>query len=182
MNNLSFSSPSFSVLTVGKGDRPERAYSKIALHPGECVALETHDEVPCFYGKKGSFLAGEIFSADSALDGSSIEEVKKELSSKGINPEELEVYLAPCLTFSHTIVDEKTIEKVIGLGYREACKRTDGVDFLDVPLIVLIQFRRLGVKMENIRLSSYDTSENPSLLYSKSNGDFEKNLNVATLH
>ena len=80
MNNLSFSSPSFSVLTVGKGDRPERAYSKIALHPGECVALETHDEVPCFYGKKGCFLAGEIFSADSALDGSSIEEVKKELN------------------------------------------------------------------------------------------------------
>ena len=40
-------------------------------------------------------------------------------------------------------------------GYRAACKRTDGVDFLDLPLLLLMQMRREGVKMANIHIGDY---------------------------
>lgn len=182
MKSLDFSCSSFSVTTYGKTEHPRTdGFSSEAMIPGGHVCLSSRDQLPCFYGKKGSFLSAELFNRESALDGSSIAKVETRLRAHSISPADLEVYLAPCLTFSHTIVNEETIQAVIGRGYREACKRTDGIDFLDVPLIVLIQFRHIGVKMENIHIASFDTSENPSLLYSASNGDDKDNLSVATL-
>ena len=99
----------------------------------------------------------------------------------GLNPAEIEVYMGPCLTFSHTHVERKLLEELMDRGYRACCKRTDGVDFLDLPLLLLMQLRRQGVPMKNIHIGDYDTYENPDLLLSKLRGDEGENVTIAKL-
>ncbi len=184
MDNIEFALDSFRAVTYVKGnDRPVVLTSPVpAFAPGESVSLLSHDEIPCFLAEKGKFLAGFVVDQEAALSGSKKEEISRFLNEMKAELKKVEVYFAPCLTFSHIIVSEEEIEGAMEQGYQPACKRTDGSDFLDVPLILLMQLRSLGIPMENIHLSRFDTSENPSLLYSSLNGDREYNLTVATLN
>lgn len=183
MKNIEFALNGFQAVTYVKGnDRPVALTMPVPVFaPGESVSLLSHDEIPCFLGEKGKFLAGFLVDRNDALLGSKKEEISRFLKDAKAEVKKVEVYFAPCLTFSHIIVNEEQIQDAMEKGFQPACKRTDGVDFLDVPLILLMQLRSLGIPMENIHLSRFDTSENPSLLYSSLNGDKEYNLTVATM-
>ena len=136
--------------------------------------------MPLFFACNGVLGAAKI-----DLNAAVNEEFKKKLHAAitqfNLRPESIEVYIGPCLTFSHVHVERALMESLMDRGYRAACKRTDGVDFLDLPVMALVQCRALGVPMANIHIGDYDTFENPSLLYSKLRGDENENLTVATL-
>ncbi len=185
MKHIEFQCASFRATTYGvdqvKPNDVEIAESFLAK-AGKNVQLGvlSHDEVPVFFAGDGILGAAKI-----GLEDAVNEELQKKLHAAitqfNLKPERLEVYLGPCLTFSHTHVDRPLIENMMDRGYRAACKRTDGVDFLDVPVMVLMQCRHLGIPMANIHIGDYDTFENPDLLYSKLRGDEKENLTVATL-
>jgi len=147
---------------------------------GATVAVDAHDEIPFFFASEGVIGAAKITLEDAVK-----EEFKARLHAAmtqyGLIPEKIQVCLGPCLTFSHTHVERALIEEMMDRGYRAACKRTDGVDFLDVPVLVLMQCRSLGIPMENIHIGDYDTYENPEILHSALRGDKEDNRTVATL-
>lgn len=157
---------------------PSFAYTADLSKP---LALETADEVPLFLAVKGKLLIAMSVSAEEAM----AEEVKAKLripfTQFNVDKKEVEAYIGPCLTFSHTAVDRPTIEKLYDMGYRAAAKRTSGVDFMDVPVLVLMQLRSFGIPMDHIHIGNYDTFENPELLYSKLRGDKKTNRSVAKL-
>lgn len=144
------------------------------------LALACHDEVPCFFVSEDGYFGAIKVSFEEALSNKIGNLLGKALEDNGVKGESLHVIMGPCLTFSHTPVEEDVYETV-AKTYRAAAKATSGVEYVDVPLICLLQFRALGVKMENIRVGDYDTFENPSLLYSKKRGEEEENVTLATL-
>lgn len=95
---------------------------------------------------------------------------------KDINPKDITVIIPPCLTFSHTPVNEEIVNKVLELGYKGSAKGTSNELFIDVPLLNVLQLRKLGVDFENILIANMDTKENPDLFYSKANGDDKLNV------
>ncbi len=145
------------------------------------LAILSSDEVPLVFSVKGRLLGGAKISLDDAVNETFAHRFHAAITQYALDPREIEVYMGPCLTFSHTHVERKLMEEIMDRGYRAACKRTDGVDFLDVPLLVLIQLRQEGVEMRNIHIGDYDTYENPELLFSKLRGDEKENLTIAVL-
>lgn len=185
MKHIEYLSPLFRATTYGVDrQRPNdvEIVDSFLAKAGKGVELGilANDEVPLFFACPGVLGASKI-----DLNAAVSEEFEKKLHAAitqfNLRPEALEVYMGPCLTFSHTHVERALIENLMDRGYRAACKRTDGVDFVDVPMMILVQCRRLGIPMANIHIGDYDTFENPNLLYSKLRGDQTENLTVATL-
>ena len=185
MKNLEFNSPFMRVTTYVRGqNRPldVEMVDSFAFKAGKGLrlAVTTADEIPLALAYDGLIGLAKV-TAEDATSERIKDKIHAALTQFNVDPAKLEVYMGPCLTFSHTLVERALIESLMDAGYRACCKRTDGVDFLDVPVLVLCELRRLGVKMENIRISDYDTFENPDLLYSRLRGDKEDNLTVVTI-
>ena len=185
MKAIEFETKLFRASTYGKGvEQPKgpTIVDSFGLVAGEkaAIGIRSHDELPLFFAAPGILGAAKITPA-MALDETFLNDLHAAMTQRNLKPEEIEVYMGPCLTFSHTRVERKTIETLMGKGYRAACKRTDGIDFLDVPVLVLMQCRRLGIPMAQIHIGDYDTFENPDLLYSELRGDKANNLTIATL-
>ena len=185
MKNIPFDAELFSATTYGRNqprpnDVPLAEDFLVKAGEGASVGVVTNDEVPLIFACKGLIGAAKI-SGSTALDESFSKNLHAAIVQYGLNPTDIEVYMGPSLTFSHTLVHRELIEKLMNSGYRAACKRTDGLDFLDVPVLVLVQCRKLGILMEHIHISDYDTYENPEFLCSSLRGDNDKNLTVATL-
>lgn len=182
MKNIVFETDGFIATTYIKGEvRPSGKGKAITARKGEAVRLDTADEVPLFFFAKDKVVGGFAINKEMALNLEAKKLVKTEMVSYSLLPNDLYIYLGPCLTFSHTNVSRDTLLRVINLGYGAAAKRTDGIDFLDVPLLVLLQMRELGIPMKNIYVSEFDTFENPNILYSELSGDKEKNVTEAKL-
>lgn len=185
MKNIEYKNPLFTATTFGIGSKPVDGVELVDLFSakagkGATLAIQSNDEVPFFFASNGVLGAAKI-DLNAAVEEVLEKKLHAAITQFNLNPEEIEVYMGPCLTFSHTHVERPLIENLMDRGYRAACKRTDGVDFLDVPLLLLMQCRHLGIPMKNIHIGDYDTFENPSLLYSALRGDNGKNLTVATL-
>ena len=182
MENIIFELEGFKAVTYVKGNPAPKIRGKAqTARKGDPIRLETADEVPLFFFCKDRLLGALSINKDQAIALDAKKLVKTSLVSYSLNPADVCVYIGPCLTFSHTHVSREQIINIINLGYGGTAKRTDGIDFLDVPLLVLLQMRELGIPMKNIYVSPYDTFENPDLLYSELAGDKEKNLTIATL-
>ena len=185
MENIEYQSALFTAKTFTKKElRPldVEIVDSFAFKAGKNIDLgiETADEVPLVFAAEGMLGVAKV-----TLDDAVKEVIKDRLHAAftqfNVDPAKLEVYMGPCLTFSHTHVERPLIEELMDRGYRACCKRTDGVDFLDVPVLLLVQLRHLGVKMENIHISDYDTFENPDILFSRLRGDSEGNFTLAHL-
>lgn len=186
MKNIEYQSPLFRATTYGIGqDRPNEfeVVPLFQVKAGKDVRLGllTRDELPLFFACEGVLGAAKI-DLDCLVKEEFQTKLHAAITQFNLNPEKLEVYIGPCLTFSHTHVERSLIESLMDRGYRAACKRTDGVDFVDMPLMALMQCRHLGVPMANIHIGDFDTFENPTLLYSKLRGDDSDNLTVAALN
>ena len=182
MENIEFKIDGFKAITYVRGSSKPKVKAKpTTARKGDPICLETADDVPLFFFCKDKLLGAASISKDLALSGEAKKIVKTAMVASSLQPSNLSIYIGPSLTFSHTSVSRETLLEVIAMGYNAAAKRTDGIDFLDVPLLVLLQMRELGIPMKNIYVSPYDTFENPEILYSELAGDREKNLTVAVL-
>ena len=182
MNKIEFELDGFYAKTYTiKEGRPLEKGKALTARKNDPVRLETADEVPLFFYAKERVLGGFSISKDQALGLEPKKLVKTQMVAYSLTPADINIYIGPCLTFSHTSVSRETLLRVINLGYGACAKRTDGIDFLDVPLLVLLQMRELGIPMKNIYVSPFDTFENPELLYSELSGDKEKNVTLAYL-
>jgi len=149
----------------------------------ETRVISTADEIPFFFFDKKSLAHG-----GTAL---SVEEVRGEIILKRFKPllaqhsfksENIIVYLGPSLTFSHVLVERADILDLMNRGYRAATKRTDGVDFFDPRMMVVVMLRQLGIPFSNIYLDNHDTFECDALLYSALRGDSKKNPSYISVH
>ena len=187
MGNIEYKGEAFLATTTVKGGRAPSAANLadpflVVAGKGAEIAVSSSDEIPLFFAVKNRLLGAAKVDLRSGVDEDFARRFHAAVTQYGLNPSEIEVYMGPCLTFSHTHVERKLLEELMDRGYRAACKRTDGVDFLDLPLLLLMQLRRQGVVMENIHIGDYDTYENPELLHSKLRGDEEENLTIAKLN
>ena len=185
MDNIVFETPLFTATTYCVGSPKPNAPTladpfQVIAGEGSSIAVETADEIPFFFAC-GSILGAAKITLTDATEGSFKARLHAAITQYALDPSKIHVYMGPCLTFSHTHVDRALIERLMDMGYRAACKRTDGVDFLDVPVLVLMQCRAHGIPMENIHIGDYDTYENPELLHSALRGDRDSNLTIATL-
>ena len=184
MQNIIDSLPNLiRIETYAKGNQVAMSVAPVDFYFGtetSPLAIAHHDEVPCFFAHKKGYFGAIRVSMKEALEGKIPALVGAALRDNGLPGEGLHVIMGPCLTLFHTPVDEETFAKTME-QYRGACKRTAGIDYIDVPLICLLQFRALGVPMDQIRVGAYDTFENPSLLYSQARGEEEENVTLATL-
>ena len=185
MKNIEYQGDSLAVTTFVKGNNPTVAKLAdpfgVIAGKGASIAVSSSDEVPVFFAVKDVLVGAAKVDLPSGIEGTFASSFHAAITQYGLDSSKIEVYLGPCLTFSHTHVERSLIERLMECGFRAACKRTDGVDFLDLPLLLLMQIRREGVPMENIHIGDYDTYENPELLHSKLRGDEEENISVATL-
>ena len=186
MANIEYKGEAFLATTVVKGGHLPNVAGQadpflVVAGKGAEIAVSSSDEVPLFFAVKKRLLGAAKVDLDSAVKEDFAKRFHAAVTQYGLNPGDIEVYMGPCLTFSHTHVERKLLEELMDRGYRAACKRTDGVDFLDVPLLLLMQLRHEGVPMKNIHIGDYDTYENPELLLSKLRGDEGENLTIAKL-
>ncbi len=149
--------------------------------PGESVRLLINDETAVFLGVPGEFLLA--FKADhfNSTDDAFLDPLKAILEKEHIDLDLARVEIGPALTFSHCHVERPVIRHLLDKGYRAAGKRTSGIDFLDVPVLLFAKLRELGIHPEHIVIGDYDTFENESLFFSKLRGEEEKNLVEAIL-
>ena len=143
------------------------------------IAIYSQDEVVFFFAYEG-FLGGAKLDQEASIRGDLKDDLSSFIEKEKADPKKIICYFAPSLTFSHVHVSRDLQESLIEKGYRASCKRTDKVDFLDLPLLNLLYLRELGIPMENIEISGYGTFETPYLA-SKANNKAGENINLATL-
>lgn len=138
--------------------------------------LRSADEIPFVYfvGSTHAY-GGAVLSVESVKKEEPLLKFKALMAQYGLKPEDVYVYLGPSLTFSHVVVERSLIEELMAKGYRAAAKRTDGVDFFDFRMMLVVMLRKLGLPFKNIYLDNHDTFECDALLYSELRGDEKKN-------
>ncbi len=136
---------------------------------GVALGIFHADCVPVFISSKDGTLVGIIHAGEK---GTFKEIVLKSLltiiNNEEINPEDLLVHIGPSCTFSHNIVtmNGKEIIKKYGEKYLFAFKATNGVTFMDLPLINYLQAREAGIPSNNISVYDGCTYENKDLFFS----------------
>ncbi len=185
MENIDLNSGPLHCLTATKSGQKDIEHVVDSYYATADTATKltilSNDEVPLFFGIKGKMIGAAKIGKEEIKTKSLSDNLRATLVSYGLKGEDLVAIIGPCLTFSHTPVERKIIEQLLDDGFQAAAKRTDGVDFLDLPLFVVLELRRLGVKIENIKIGDYDTFENPHLLYSELRGENELNASTAYL-
>jgi copper oxidase (laccase) domain-containing protein len=145
--------------------------------------LLTADEIPfVFYVPRLHAYGAAKITTEEVKNESPLKRFKEVLALYSLKPSEVCAYLGPSLTFSHVIVERPVILDLIARGYRAATKRTDGIDFFDVRMMLVVMLRKLGLDFKNIYLDGHDTFECDSLLYSALRGDNKKNPTVISVH
>lgn len=152
------------------------------LEDKEPLLLYTSDEIPFIVlNEENKHYAALVISKEMSLDEALLHFMEAFIKEEKAKPNKLYCYLGPSLTFSHTPTDRKTLLDVMKRDYQVACKRTDKVDYLDLPVMNVAMLRKIGIPFSNIIMSQYDTFEAEPLLYSASRGDKEKNLTLVKL-
>jgi len=184
MKNIVFEKRGLKVVTYLKSRAPRLtgdevdgfAVTEDKHHP---LILRTADEIPLFFFAPGRIAGAIRLGKEETLAETLKTKLGAVIEKYSIRPTTLIVYFGPCITFSHVPVERPFIEDLMKRGYRSACKRTDGVDYFDMPVMNLLMLRSLGIPMENIFISDYDTFENPKLFYSHARGDQKEKTNIS---
>jgi copper oxidase (laccase) domain-containing protein len=146
------------------------------------LVIFASDEIPFFFyvPTKNLFGAAKL-GKEATLNEFIKKKIHEIIVQFNLDPSAIYCYLGPSLTFSHTIVERPLIEHLMETGYRAAAKRTDGVDFFDMPVMNVVMLRSLGIPFENIYIDNHDTYECDTILYSSLRGDKRKNGSVIEL-
>lgn len=172
-----------SIRTLVKDETYEKdAYipaNDFSLSKKDSLILLTADEIPfVFYVASHNFVGALSLSKEDTMNEKILFVLKDIMKKENIAPTDIYCYLGPSLTFSHVRVDRETLLNVIKRGYRSAAKRTDKVDYLDLPMMNVTILRNLGIPFSHIDIDVHDTYEAEPLLYSESRGDTKKNPTI----
>ncbi len=150
--------------------------SQLVLSKDKPLFLLSADEIPfVFYEKKQHLFGAMVISKQDSFDEKLYHALEDFIRDKKLNVDEICCYLGPSLTFSHVGIDRNTLISLIQKGYRAAAKRTNGVDYVDLPVMNMVMLRKIGISFSNIYINRYDTFEAEALLYSERRGDKKKN-------
>lgn len=147
---------------------------------GPCDALytfESHlalgifhaDCVPVFFCSPKHHLIGIIHAGDiGTFKKITFKSLSTIIEKEHIDPKDIYVHIGPSLTFSHRIVKENADELIHHYGeeFAKGFKATNGVNFIDLPLLNVIQARKAGIPSLNISVYDGCTFENESLFFS----------------
>ena len=151
----------------------------VLTQPKQTLAIDAADEVPLFIGVKGQMLTGKAYSLNESLRERPYIDLSSLLLRLHLDPNQVEAFLGPSLTFAHIEQADEVLTRVKELGYDLACKGTSGVHYLDQQVLVLLQLRKIGIPMNQIHVSCYDTYDTKGLK-SALGGDEKKNRFIAT--
>ena len=165
---------------IGKNDEPllgkKVQHLGATAKKGEILTLDVADELPLIlYSSDGRFAALASYTKEELLEGKLKNEIKALTIAYSVAISDLKAYIGPSLTFSHVLVTRDELLKAIEMGYRAAAKRTSGIDFLDLPVIAILELRSLGIPFSHILPSGLDTFEGEDIFYSKLRGDEKTN-------
>lgn len=185
VSNITFDGGSFRIDTFTK---EAKVPSIEEIKPFEVYVdkkprgLLSADDIPFFFvDSKSLAYGGAVLDEDDVKNEIILKKFKPVIEERSFDKNELIVYLGPSLTFSHISVERPFILDLMGRGYRAAAKRTDGVDYFDMRVMVLVMLRKLGIPFDNIHLDTYDTFECSALLYSTLRGDTKKNVSLLSI-
>ncbi|MDQ0350533.1 YfiH family protein [Alkalibacillus filiformis] len=90
------------------------------------------------------------------------------LLSKGVQLEEIEVMIGPCISQDHYEVDERVIEQIPQKYYEEVLKPSQQEDryLLDLKMLNYLYLKELGLLTNQIEISQYCTYEDEQLFFS----------------
>lgn len=152
------------------------------LEDKEPLILRTNDEIPfVVFNQENHHYAALVIDKKMTLEEALLHFMQAFIKEEKVEPTNLFCYLGPSLTFSHTPVERKVLLDIIKHGYQVAAKRTDKIDYLDLPIMNVAMLRKIGIPFSNIVLSQYDTYEAEPLLYSALRGDEKKNVTLVKL-
>lgn len=152
----------FSISYFGKGESvPEK---------GDFI-IKTNSGVTLFFAKNGKFIKGASYSQDDLLS--------EKLTADLNNIDADEAIFGPSFGFSFNPVEASLLEDLLSKGYRLCCKKTNGVNYLDLPLLAYEQLINKGYKPNNIHLSDIDIMEDENF-YCDKKGDKELNTCVVS--
>lgn len=140
MKNIVFEKRGLKVVTYLKSRAPRLtgdevdgfAVTEDKHHP---LILRTADEIPLFFFAPGRIAGAIRLGKEETLAETLKTKLGAVIEKYSIRPTTLIVYFGPCITFSHVPVERPFIEDLMKRGYRSACKRTDGVDYFDMPVM-----------------------------------------------
>jgi len=182
MKNILFEKRGFKAVTYLKNRSPRLTGDEVegfavTEDKNRPLVLKSADEIPLFFFVPGRLVGAIRLGKEETLGEILKIRLGETIAKYSLRPENIIVYFGPCITFSHVPVERPFIEDLMKRGYRSACKRTDGVDYFDMPVMNLLMLRNLGIPMGNIFFSDFDTYENPTLFYSHARGDDKDKAN-----
>ncbi len=147
---------------------------------GPCDALYTYEKglalgvfhadcVPLFIYAPKQGLVGVIHAGkEGTFKKVTYKALKYIIEQENIDPKDIYLHLGPSITFSHFIINSTPEEmiKEYGKEYLKAMKVTNGVCFIDLPLINVMQARETNIPFENISVYDGCTFENEDLFFS----------------
>ncbi len=136
---------------------------------GLALAVFHADCVPLFLSAPKHGLIGVIHAgAQGTFKKITYKSLMHIIEQEKIDPQDIYVHIGPSITFSHYIVDESPQEMVNHYGeeFLRGMKATNGVSFIDLPLLNVIQTREAHIPYENISIYDGCTFENDQLFFS----------------
>ena len=133
----------------------------LAVFHADCAPVFLYDEV-----KK--WVAVIHAGTPGTLNRITEKTVRHLINTEGSDPKNIYAYIGPALTFAFHPIAETEKESVLKANpdFNYGVKRSDGLYYLDVPLLNYGQLRALGIPSINIEASGIDTYSNPNEYFS----------------
>jgi hypothetical protein len=133
----------------------------LAIFHADCVPVFLFDKVKKLVAIIHAGMAGSL----KAITEKAINHLVKH---EGSRPQDIFAYSGPSLTFAYNPIDETTKTAILSLNpdFHYAIKKSDGIFYLDVPLLNYGQLRKAGIPSSNITMSGIDTFSHPDEYFS----------------
>lgn len=127
----------------------------LAIFHADCVPVFLFDKVKKWVAIVHAGMTGTLKSITK-------KSVAHLIENEGSNPEDIHAYLGPALAFDQNPIDEKMMHAILAMNpdFHYAIKKSEGVYYLDVPLLNFGQLRDIGIPSNNITASGIDTFSN----------------------
>lgn len=133
----------------------------LAVFHADCAPVFLYDEVR-------KWVAVIHAGTQGTLNRITEKTVRHLIEAEGSDPRHIHAYIGPALTFAFHPITEAEKENILKANpdFNYGIKRSDGIYYLDVPLLNYGQLRALGVPSTNIEASGIDTYSNPNEYFS----------------
>ncbi|MFA5485765.1 MAG: polyphenol oxidase family protein [Bacilli bacterium] len=163
---VSFSEAGKGFETFESGIPADALYTK---EKGLTLGIYHADCVPLFVYVPNHQLIGIIHAGEKgSLANISGKFMTQIMNNEAVKAEEIFIHLGPALSFAHRLISKERAETLAALGgdIQKAVKGTHPQYFLDLPLLNILQLRRVGIPFENITFSEECTYENNDRYFS----------------